>query len=314
MPAKKSDHERLTDQLKIISDKVNKDIIKTLIANNLGPSTSDNEYKAHTVLKLAYLNYYMGVFLPIAHKYFDKIVFIDAFGGSGLVKIENSSYTVLGSTLLAATASVNGKGFDQVISIDKDQDKSNMLKSRVRALNLKNTSVECGDANDIIKNLSGKYGLNKSTGAIFFIDPEGMEAELLQFMPLFDSIKAVDLIINATWGIHRLNGRIEKNVNKADIKTMQRMIPGYVPGDDPDEKLLNYFEEELAKPIGDSVDIHDIGRKIAYSIILRTNYTKNESKWTKAMKPFGHYLSTLDDNSALTFLKQRFSEQGHFDV
>ena len=137
MPAKKSDHERLTDQLRVISDKVDKDIIKILIANNLGPSTIDNEYKAHTVLKLAYLNYYMGIFLPVAHKYFNKVVFIDAFGGSGLVKIENSIYTVLGSTLLAATASVNGKGFDQVVSIDKDQDKSNMLKSRVRALNLK---------------------------------------------------------------------------------------------------------------------------------------------------------------------------------
>ncbi len=310
----KSGHDRLMDQLKVISDKVDKSIIQTLIKNNVGPSTSDNEYKAHTVLKLAYLNYYMGVFLPIAHKYFDKIVFIDAFGGSGLVKIENSSYTVLGSTLLAATASVNGKGFDQVISIDKDQDKSNILKSRVRALNLKNTSVECGDANDIIKNLSGKYGLNKSTGAIFFIDPEGMEAELLQFMPLFDSIKAVDLIINATWGIHRLNGRIVKKVNEADVKRMQKMIPGYVPGDNPDEKLLNYFEEELAKPIGDSVDIHDIGRKIAYSIILRTNYTKNESKWTKAMKPFGHYLSSLNDKSALTFLSELSKKQDHFDV
>ena len=314
MPAKKSDHERLTGQLRIISDKVDKNIIKTLIDNNLGPCPIDNEYKAHTVLKLAYLNYYTGIFLPVAHKYFNKVVFIDAFGGSGLVKIENSNYTVLGSTLLAATANVTDKRFDLVISIDKDPDKSEILKSRIKALNIKNTYVECGDANDIIKDLPNKYGLNKSTGAVFFIDPEGMEAELLQFMPLFDSVKAVDLILNATWGIQRLKGRIVKNVNDADIERMQKIIPGYTLGDNPNEKLLNFFEETLAKPVGDVVHIHDVGKKIAYSIVLRTNFTKHASDWTKAMKPFGHYLSTLNDKSALTFLKQLFSEQGHLDV
>ena len=102
MCAKKSDHDRLIDQLKVVADKVNKNTIDILKEKDLGPSMLDNEYKPHTVLKLAYLNYYMGVFLPIAHTYFDKIVFIDAFGGSGIVKIENSNYAVLGSTLLPA--------------------------------------------------------------------------------------------------------------------------------------------------------------------------------------------------------------------
>lgn len=314
MPPKKSDHERLIGQLNVISDKVDKNIINTLINNNLGPCYIDNEYKAHTVLKLAYLNYYTGIFLPVAHKYFNKVVFIDAFGGSGLVKIENSDYTVLGSTLLAATANVKGKHFDLVISIDKDQDKSEILKSRIKALNIKNTHVECGDANDVIKNLPNKYGLNKGTGAVFFIDPEGMEAQLLQFMPLFESVKAVDLILNATWGLRRLNGRIVKNVNEADIIRMQKMIPGYTPGDDPNEKLLNFFEETLAKPVGDIVNIHDVGKKTAYSIVLRTNFTEHASDWTKAMKPFGHYISTLDDSYALTFLKELSNEQQHFDI
>ena len=315
MPPTKSGHDRLMDQLKVISDKVDKSIIQTLIKNNVGPSTSDNEYKAHTVLKLAYLNYYMGVFLPIAHKYFDKIVFIDAFGGSGIVKIENSHFTVLGSTLLAATAkTLNGKSFDLVISIDNDKDKADLLKSRVQALNLKNIHIEYGNANDIIKDIAAKYNLDNNTGAIFFIDPEGMEARLIQFMPLFNSVKAVDLIINATWGIQRLHGRIQKNVNEADIKTMQRMVPDYTPGDDPDEKLLYFFEKKLAKPIGDAVNIHDIGRKKAYSLILRTNRTKNNSKWTESMKPLSRYIDTLDDKSALTFLNQIFGRQEHFDV
>ena len=314
MPPKKSGHDRLIGQLKVVSDRVNKGIIPTLIENNLGPSTNDNVYKAHTVLKLAYLNYYMGIFLPIAHRYFDKIVFIDAFGGSGIVKIENSNYSVLGSTLMAATANVNGMSFDLVISIDKDKDKSDLLKSRVQALGLKNTYIENGDTNDIIKDIAVKYKLDKTAGAIFFIDPEGMEANLIQFMPLFESVQAVDLIINATWGIQRMHGRIQKNVNEADVKRMQRMIPDYTPGDNPDEKLLHFFEDTLAKPIGDAVDIHDIGKKVAYSLILRTTRTKTNSEWTKAMQPFGHYIETLDDKSALNFLHEIFGRQEHFNV
>ncbi len=314
MPPKKSGHDKLIRQLKVVSDRVNKGIISTLIENNLGPSTNDNVYKAHTVLKLAYLNYYMGIFLPIAHMYFDKIVFIDAFGGSGIVKIENSNYSVLGSTLMAATANVNGKSFDLVISIDKDKDKSDLLKSRVQALGIKNTYIENGDTNDIIKDIAVKYKLDKNTGAIFFIDPEGMEANLIQFMPLFESVQAVDLIINATWGIQRMHGRIQKNVNEADVKRMQRMIPDYTPGDNPDEKLLHFFEDTLAKPIGDAVDIHDIGKKVAYSLILRTTRTKTNSEWTKAMEPFGHYIDTLDDKSALNFLHEIFGRQEHFNV
>lgn len=314
MPPKKSGHDRLIGQLKVVSDKVNKNIIQTLNDNNLGPSPVDNEYKAHTVLKLAYLNYYMGVFLPIAHKYFDKIVFIDAFGGSGIVKIENSNYAVLGSTLMAANADVNGTHFDLVISIDKDKEKSDLLKSRVQVLGLKNTYVENGNANDIIKDLAVKYNLDKTSGVIFFIDPEGMEANLIQFMPLFESVEAVDLIINKTWGIYRLDGRIQKNVNEADIMAMQRMVPDYIPGDDPDEKLLYYFEEKLAKPIGNAVDIHDIGKKVAYSLILRTNRTRTNSKWTEAMQPLGNYIETLNDKSALNILHQIFGRQEHFNV
>ena len=314
MPPKKSGHDKLIRQLKVVSDRVNKGIISTLIENNLGPSTNDNVYKAHTVLKLAYLNYYMGIFLPIAHMYFDKIVFIDAFGGSGIVKIENSNYSVLGSTLMAATANVNGMSFDLVISIDKDKDKSDLLKSRVQALGVKNTYIENGDTNDIIKDIAVKYKLDKTAGAIFFIDPEGMEANIIQFMPLFESVKAVDLIINATWGIQRMHGRIQKNVNEADVKRMQRMIPDYTPGDNPDEKLLHFFEDTLAKPIGDAVDIHDIGKKVAYSLILRTTRTKTNSEWTKAMEPFGHYIDTLDDKSALNFLHEIFGRQEHFNV
>ena len=65
MSPKKSGHDRLIDQLKVVSDRVNKGIIPTLIENNLGPSTNDNVYKAHTVLKLIFhcyvFNYIVGI-------------------------------------------------------------------------------------------------------------------------------------------------------------------------------------------------------------------------------------------------------------
>jgi three-Cys-motif partner protein len=317
MTKKKSSHDRLMDQLNVICDKSNKDIFKIFKENSIDTSTYDNEYKPHTILKLSYLSYYMGIFLPIARKHFNKVVFIDAFSGSGLVKINGSAHTVLGSSLLAATAQVtrnNVYTFDQIISIDKDKSKVDLLDKRFKALQKTNANAIYGDANEIIKQIPRMFNLDKNTIILLFIDPEGMEPILSEFINLFRQVKAVDTITNYTWGVYRLHGRIIKNMNETDITTMQHMIPDYVAGENPDEKLYKFFEETIGKPIGDKIDIHDIGKKVSYSLILRINDTKSHGEWLSDIEKFGKYLSTLDDAKSLLFLNQVFNEQRHLDV
>ena len=110
----KSDYQKLYDQIKFIADENGLNVLHLLEHNGLGATEQDNEYGAHTLLKLSYLNYYLGIFTRIANSRknkggFSKVLFIDAFGGSGLVRVRNTKYTVFGSSILAA---LNGNAFE----------------------------------------------------------------------------------------------------------------------------------------------------------------------------------------------------------
>ena len=135
----KSDYDKLRDQLKFIADENGRQVIAKLNSNSLGVTDVDNEYLPHTLLKLAYLNYYLGIFATIAasrkqNRGFSKVLFIDAFGGSGLVKIKNTKFTVLGSSILAL---LNDK-FDKVISFEIDENKADLLSKRMELISPEN--------------------------------------------------------------------------------------------------------------------------------------------------------------------------------
>ena len=65
----KSDYKRLSDQIEFIADEPDNKNISSLNENDLGISPCDNEYGAHTLLKLSYLNYYMKIFTTVASSY-----------------------------------------------------------------------------------------------------------------------------------------------------------------------------------------------------------------------------------------------------
>ena len=306
--ARKSPEDKLEDQIKIIADRSDKHLLDNLGSNDLKLKPQDTEYPPHTMLKLAYLNYYLGVFLPIAGYWkkqgkFDKIVFIDAFAGSGLVRILRTKYSVLGSTLLAATATARGTAFDEIIAVEIDSDRCNLLRSRCSQLGLSNVSVINGDVNNVISSLPRLFNITNKTIVMLFIDPEGMEPEFSKFLVLSSATDYLDIMLNYTFGIRRLNGRIEYNHNSADIKKMQAMIPNWVPGNYPDERLADFFENNFGKPKGRSVGIHSTGGKEEYSIVLRVRQTWGDSQWLNAMDEFGEYISRTDGDHALTALQ-----------
>lgn len=303
----KTEQESFQDQLRIIADKRERHILTSLVSGRLGPSNTDVEYFPHTLLKLSYLNYYLDIFLKTAKSYktrgyFDKIVFIDAFAGSGLVRIGGSKFNVLGSTILAA---MDGR-FDQIISVEIDPKRASLLSSRCNALGMNNVTVMNENVNNVIECAPKKFSLGRKSIIILFIDPEGMEPELTRFIPLSDAARHMDIIMNFTWGVYRLEGRINYNHGSADIARMKKMIPGYEDGDAPDEKLAEFFEEKFHKTITKKVDIR--GQQ-GYSMILRTRETKAGSPWTNGMDKFGDFLSTLDDDRALEALRIVMGDQ-----
>lgn len=312
---KKPEIERLKEQISYIADKSGKGIIDKLKTNNLGPSNLDVEYPPHTLLKLAYLNYYLGIFLPIAGGYkakgmFSEIIFIDTFAGSGLVKIRGKEYYVLGSTLLAATGNAKRYKFDKIFSIEIDIDKANLLENRCKALELSNVKVINGDSNEVVKNLVKE--INENTIIMLFIDPEGMEPTFSSYFPLVSATKYVDIMLNFSHGVRRLEGRIQNNLKKSDIEKMESYFPNYNTNKSADEILSELFEERFGKPIGERVIIHDRGENEVYSIELRVRETQTGSKWIKGIEKFGNFISRINGEIALKYLEQVLNIQKSF--
>ncbi len=305
--SKKDNHTKLLDQVKIISDNVNMNIRETLANQNLDVCDKDPQYGPHTILKLAYLHYYINIYLSIALSYSKDVVFVDAFGGSGLVMIKDSNYAVLGSALLAAkpvimnksNVGVNKFNFHRIITMDTDKNRVELLNRRYKALGIKNAEALYGNSNDIIGTLGSKYGINNNSMVLLFIDPEGMEPKLLNYKKFYSDVKRIDTIMNYTNGV----GRVEPERVKA-------FIPSFESGDDPDEKLSQYFENTIGKPIGSEVKIYRIGKSTSYSLVLRVNDTQSHAKWKDGMADIEKQISQLDDKSCM-YLLQQASGQMH---
>ena len=299
----KSDYQKLSDQIKFIADENGLNVLNLLTDNGLGVSQQDNEYGAHSLLKLSYLNYYLEIFTRIANSHkikggFSKVLFIDAFGGSGLVKIKNTRYVVPGSSILAA---LNGK-FDKIISFEIDPIRAGLLSKRLELFCPGKVEVIEGDVNFNINNIVNKY-VNSRAIVLFFVDPEGMEPDFSRLKVLMDRSEFVDIMMNYTWGVYRLQGRIEKRFTENDIMKMQSFLPGYVPGKTADDALLGLFEEEFGKPYGDDVPIKSKGNKTEYSMILRVRETKGKTTFLNPMKAFGDIIKNYDGESCELILR-----------
>ncbi len=305
----KSDYKRLSDQIEFIADEPDNKNISSLNENDLGISPCDNEYGAHTLLKLSYLNYYMKIFTTVASSYkakgkYSKVIFIDAFSGSGLVKIRNTKYAVLGSSILAAL----NKKFDKVISFEIDPDRAHLLSNRLKILSPGRFEVICGNVNSEIEKVVESQ-ITPDTIVLFFVDPEGMQPDFSELKCLIDKTKFVDIMMNLTWGVYRLNGRINKRFNENDVKRMQKFIDGYLPGDTPDEKLLEMFENKFGKQMGNTVQIKSTPGRTEYSLILRVRKTYNNSEFVHPMVDFGNIISKYNGEDCVSILKTVKGEQ-----
>jgi len=312
MPKRKDDYDRLKDQVKIISGIDKPNIINALKSKGMSGNPIDPEYHPHTILKLCYLNYYLDIFTKIAKKYFDKVVFIDAFGGSGFVKIKNTEYYVYGSSVLAYL----NRNFHEVISIDIEPDRSNLLKERLNIIKDvmggidTKINVITGDVNTLIHDISDE--ITQSTCVLLFIDPEGLEPNFSELLNLTNKSDFIDLLLNKNWGIYRLDGKIKKEFRDKDIEKMKAYLSNYQEESSLDNTLLEFFEKSFGKPMGNEVKIKSKGEKVEYSIILRVRKTKKDSTWIKSMEDFGSIIEKYNGETSLTILEEVNGSQNFF--
>ena len=261
------------------------------------PEEGDIEYGAYTIIKLIFLNYYMGTFLTIANKYSQgRKIFIDAFGGSGLVKIKNVNAYVKGSSLCAALANFTRQGkptFDEVYSFEIDPQRYSLLSRRFELLQPKvqpKLYAIYGDVNSKITQIH----INPNDYVLLFIDPEGLEPDMINFLLFALQSNYVDIIMNISSGVKRVAGI--SSISPAHLKKLKKFMPNYslnMSIDDViDDLFRNYFkkEEEVTVPVNSK------GKKEVYKLTLRVRKTKSGSPFVRGMKELVSCLEGLDGN------------------
>jgi three-Cys-motif partner protein len=286
---KKTSYDRLKDQLLPLTFASDDTIyiFNILKKNKLWINQHDVEYGPHTLLKLACLRYYFDIALEVAKNYFENYIFIDAFAGSGLVKIKGTNYVSLGSSLLALTfKSRTGIHFKKVICVEKDMSRAKLLENRLKILkkefNLDTYfKVFPCDVNLYVEKVSEE--INAKDYGILFIDPEGVEINLPNLKIVLSKSDTIDVILNQSRGVYRLVGKAEKG-DKNALKKLNEYL-GIKEIIDPNKATDELFKL-FGKPINAIAQIRDENNKLLYTLSFRVRNTKGGSRWMKAMEDF----------------------------
>ena len=121
-----------------------------------------------TLEKLKILESYLDAYTTALKNKSFKLLYIDAFAGTGYVEFEDEDvkYLIDGSAAIAAR--INDKPFDRLIFIENDLDRCKELAKLKRRHPNRDMQIENLDANDYLKNLRQEW--NNLRG-VLFIDP-----------------------------------------------------------------------------------------------------------------------------------------------
>jgi hypothetical protein len=306
---KKTSYDRLKDQLLPLTFASDDTIYipNILNKNKLWINQYDVEYGPHTLLKLACLRYYFDIALEAVKNYFENYIFIDAFAGSGLVKIKGTNYVSLGSSLLALTfKSRTGIHFKKVICVEKDMSRAKLLENKLKILkkefNLDTYfKVIPGDVNLYIEKVSEE--INAKDYGILFIDPEGVEINLPNLKIVLSKSDTIDVILNQSRGVYRLVGKAEKG-DKNALKKLNEYL-GIKEITDPNKATDELFNKLFGKPINAIAQIRDENNTLLYTLSFRVRNTKGGSRWMKAMEDFiAHVINKVNGSDVKIILDQ----------
>ena len=256
---------------------------------------ADLSYGAHTIKKLIFLNYYIGIFLTIARSHSKgKIIFIDAFGGTGLVKIKNTNVYVKGSSLCAALAyndTPEKPTFDEIYSFEINPERYQLLKKRFDLLQQKVKPILHPINEDVNIGIS-KISLTHEDYVLLFIDPEGLEPDMINFIIFALQSSHVDIILNISSGVKRVAGLAPHN--QAYTQKLKRFLPNYKVGMDVEEVVNELFEKYFKKTAEVTTTVTSKGKREVYKLTLRVRETKSGSPFVRGMRELSECLNGLD--------------------
>ena len=160
-----------------------------------------------TLLKLAALDVWIGLYLHIQATRFRRLVFVDLFGGSGLSPYdprEGVNLTIPGSSFVAAhRRTVTPEGdqqpfFHQLVSVDTDKIYLQALTSIVERCGYRRGQdffPILASADEVASHL-GRFLRSSGTHAVLLVDPEDLDFSWASFETIVREHDGLDVIFN----------------------------------------------------------------------------------------------------------------------
>ena len=127
-----------------------------------------------TLEKLNILGSYLNAYTTALKKWNFKLIYIDAFAGTGYVEFqdEDVDYFIRGSAAIATNT--KDKPFDKIIFIEKNQNRCRELENLKQVHSDMDIQIENSDANEYFKNLQQDWDYCRG---VLFLDPFATEVQ-----------------------------------------------------------------------------------------------------------------------------------------
>ena len=261
------------------------------------------------LLKLSILAYYIDVYTVIAKSNFSRIVYIDLFAGCGLnkIKIGDAEEIVMGSALLAKKIPRKGKEFDQIILVESDTEKAEILENLIPEAH-----VIPGDCNSlkVVEKIKEIIGEIPGTHFLAVADPEGLELK-------WNTIKTFlemngDIVINyMCGGVGRIWGNVHSSSTKESTKeSISKTMDEFFGTDEwkncpsPPEGsaeclfdvYFNRVKEFREKSI--PIKVRGIGG-FHYHMIVGVRKTKGTQRWISAVERVKNKVENITEENEI---------------
>jgi three-Cys-motif partner protein len=221
----------------------------------------------HTEIKLELVEKYLRAYMSALRRKFNHLWYIDAFAGTGsrTVRVEARDGDLFDAPAPARTETRRGSArialdvtpaFDRLIFMDASAEHCAALQELKAAYPGRGIDILQGDANRLIQDQIRWDGW-KSTRAVMFLDPYGMEVE-------WDTLKAVaQTRAIDVWYLFSLSGlyrQAARNINSVDAakrRALTRML-----GTDEWEREL-YSPIKSAQSLLDGLDPIEVRQRNA---------------------------------------------------
>lgn len=298
--AKSPDVDWIQEKLKAVTEHAD-DLVE------LNPDTT-NEYRPLTALKLIVLSAGVELFTRIVPQEYEHTYYLDLFAGAGATRIRGSSYSVVGSPILAPVMA--HEHFKEYHFVEINDEKAAALEERLDYIANEiefprdRCHVHTTDTNefthefldDIRDSIGQSYaGLNLFT----FIDPEGLDPKWHVTRRIADLYG--DMLI------HYPESAINRDLETGKARSY---FPddAYLELETEDEREAYYCEAlescehtDITVPI--PIESGTSGGNYHYDLIYATRETRSGSPYTKAMEHMQQMIQPLNGDNIEAVLR-----------